>query len=141
MHTVRPAASVRPSRASRRWWQDAASRDRVLLVTFATLALTGILYPAFTNYLFAGDRRVLVVTMAQDAGQEARQTLKDTCGSLPGISLVADQGNPDPRIQGRFPVRFDIAGTTPGQQTALEKCISDNSALGVRGFLVEGDAH
>ena len=110
-------------------------------MTFATLALAAILYPAFTNYLFAGDRRVLVVTTAQDAGQEARQTLKDTCGSLSGISLVANQGNPDPRIQGRFPVRFDIGGTTFSQQTALEKCISDNSARGVRGFRVEGDAH
>ena len=141
MPSARVAAPERCSRASRRWWQDASARDRVLLVTFATLALASILYPAFTNYLFAGDRRVLVVTMAQNVGQEARQMLKDACGSLPGIRLVRDQGNPDPRVQGRFPVRFDIADTAPGQQAALEKCISDNSALGIRGFLLEGDLH
>ena len=141
MPSVRVAVPNRRSLGSRRWWQDASARDRVLLVTFATLALAGILYPGFTNYLFAGDRRVLVVTMAQDAGQEARQTLKDACGSLPGIRLVPDRGNPDPRIQGRFPVRFDIANTAAAQQAALEECISDNSAVGVRGFLVEGDAH
>jgi hypothetical protein len=111
------------------------------VIVFATLALAGILFPAFTNYLFAGDQRVMVVTMAPNAGQEARQALKDACGDLPGISVVADKGNPDPRIQGRFPVRFDIADTTPAQEAALQSCLNANEDLGIVGFLPENDGN
>ncbi len=109
------------------------------VIVFATLALAGILFPAFTNYLFAGDQRVLVVTMAIDAGQAEREALKQACGSLPGVSVVADRGNPDPRIQGRFPVRFDIAGTTDAQYAALTSCV--NRQRGVRGLLAERDGN
>ena len=119
------------------WWRDARRRTRVVVITFLTLALAGILFPAFTNYLFGGDRRVLVVTMKQDAGQVARQALKDACGGLPGVTVVLDQGNPDPAIQGRFPVRFDIGDTTAAQEAALQQCINDNGDLGVVGFLPE----
>ncbi len=119
------------------WWGDARRRTRVVVITFLALALAGILFPAFTNYLFAGDQRVLVVTMKQDAGQAARQALKDACGDLPGVSAVLDQGNPDPGIQGRFPVRFDIGDTTAAQEAALQQCINDNEELGVVGFLPE----
>ena len=83
----------------------------------------------------------MVVTMAPNAGQEARQALKDACGGLPGISVVADRGNPDPRIQGRFPVRFDIADTTPAQEAALQSCLNDNEDLGIVGFLPENDGN
>ena len=90
------------------------------------------------NYLLAGDPRVLVVTMKQGAGQAAREELKRDCGSLPGISVVADRGNPDPDIQGRFPVRFNIADTTSQEEAALETCINEHSDT-VRGLLSEGD--
>ena len=106
---------------------------------FLALALAGILFPAFTNYLFAGDQRVLVVTMEQDADQSDRESLKRACGALPGVSVVADRGDPDPRVQGRFAVRFDIAGTTQRQETALAACI--NRQPGVRGFLTENDGN
>ena len=106
---------------------------------FLALALAGILFPAFTNYLFAGDQRVLVVTMAQDAGQEQRLALKEACGSLPGVRVVPDRGNPDPRVQGRFPVRFDIADITDPQLAALNGCIERQP--GVRGFLAENDGN
>ena len=119
------------------WWSDARRRTRVVVITFLALALAGILFPAFTNYLFAGDKRVLVVTMKQDAGQEARQALKDACGDLTGVTVVPDRGNPDPAIQGRFPVRFDIGDTTAAQEAALQQCINDNGDLGVVGFLPE----
>ena len=122
---------------TRPWWKDSSARNRVLLIAFATLALGGILFPAFTNYLFAGDQRVLVVTMVQNAGQAAREELKAACGSLPGVRLVADKGNPDPRIQGRFPVRFDIADISQREYAALTSCI--NKSPNVRGFLAEGD--
>ena len=128
--------------AQQPWWRDARRRNRVALVAFAVLALGGILFPAFTNYLFAGDRRVLVVTLEQDAGQIKREGLKAACGTLPGISVVADQGNPDPRIQGRFPVRFDIAGTTTQQEAALLLCLNQNrERFGVLGYLPENDGN
>lgn len=119
------------------WWRDRQARTKALLVAFAVLALGGMLLPAFANYLFAGDQRVVVVTMAMDAGQPARDALKQACGSLPGVSVVADRGNPDPRVQGRFAVRFDIAGATDAQVAALNGCI--NRQPGVRGFLTAGD--
>ena len=123
----------------RPWWQDRQRRNKALLVTFASLALLGILFPAFTNYLFAGDQRVVRVTMEQDAGQEARQALKDACGDLPGISAVADRGNPDPRVQGRFPVRFDVSDSTPAQYAALTGCIDDQNK--VLGIITENDGN
>jgi len=134
------AATTRPGRA-RPWWRDRHQRNRALLVAFATLALLGILYPAFTNYLFAGDQRVMVVTMRQNAGQEAREALKAACGDLPGIGVVPDRGNPDPRVQGRFPVRFDIADTTNAQEAALVRCLNQNADLGVLGYLPEKDGN
>ncbi len=119
------------------WWRDQRRRTRAVVGTFLALALAGMLFPAFTNYLFAGDQRVLVVTMDQDAGQADRDRLKQACGSLPGVSVVADRGNPDPRVQGRFTVRFDIADSTQRQETALASCV--NRQQGVRGFLTEND--
>jgi hypothetical protein len=121
------------------WWRDARRRTRAVVGVFLALALAGILFPAFTNYLFAGDRRVLVVTMDQDAGQEQRQALKEACGGLPGVRVVADRGNSDPRVQGRFPVRFDIADITDRQLGALTSCI--NRQPGVRGLLAENDGN
>jgi hypothetical protein len=121
------------------WWRDARRRTRAVVGVFAALALAGILFPAFTNYLFAGDQRVLVVTMEQDAGQEQREALKRACGSLPGVSVVADRGDPDPRLQRRFPVRFDIADISQRQEAALAACI--NRQDGVRGFLTENDGN
>lgn len=105
---------------------------------FAALALTAIVVTGVFNYLLAGDRRVLVVTMRQGIGQEAREELKRDCGSLPGISVVPDRGNPDPEVQGRFPVRFKIGGSTRQQEAALETCINAHSDT-VRGLLSEGD--
>ncbi|MFP5219034.1 MAG: hypothetical protein ACLGIG_04755 [Actinomycetes bacterium] len=117
------------------WWRDRRRRNRVALVAFATLALLGILYPAVTGYLLGGDRRVLVVTMAQDADQADRDRLKEACGSLPAVQVVEDRGDPDPRVQGRFTVRFRIGGASVAEEAALTQCV--NEQRGVRGFLVQ----
>ena len=121
------------------WWRDKQQRDRALLIVFAVLALTGILFVAFTNYLFAGDQRVVRVTMVQDAGQPAREALRDACGDLPGVRPVPDQGDPDQRIQGRLPVRFDVADSTPAQYAALTGCINEQDR--VLGFITENDGN
>jgi hypothetical protein len=110
----------------------------VLIAGFAVLSLAAILVTGVFNYLLAGDPRVLVVTMKQEVGQEAREQLKRDCGSLPGVSVVADKGDKSPLVQGRFPVRFKIGDTTPAQEAALERCINEHSEL-VRGLLTEGD--
>ncbi len=117
----------------------ASRRTNTILVSgFAALALAAMLVTGVFNYLLAGDPRVLVVTMRQGVGEPAREQLKRDCGALPGISVVADRGNPDPEVQGRFPVRFNISGTTPQQEAALETCINEHSET-VRGLLSEGD--
>jgi hypothetical protein len=110
----------------------------VLITLFGVLAATSIVVTGVFDKLLAGDPRVLVVTMKQEVGQPARELLKRECGSLPGIHVVADKGNPDPAIQGRFPVRFSLADTTPAQEAALEECIDRHRDL-VRGILTEGD--
>lgn len=120
------------------WWRDPRRRTRAAVVAFLSLALAGMLFAGFTVFA-AGDERVLVVTMDQDATQAEREALKQACGSLPGVSVVADRGNPDPRLQRRFAVRFDIAGTTQRQETALTACV--NRQQGVRGFLTENDGN
>lgn len=112
--------------------------QNLLIGGFAALALGAMLITGVFNYLLAGDPRVLVVTMKQGAGQAARDQLKADCGSLPGVQVVPDRGDPDPRIQGRFPVRFAIGGTTAQQEAALEACINRHSDV-VRGLLTEGD--
>ena len=121
------------------WWRDKRPRDRALLIAFAVLALTGILFVAFTNYLFAGDQRVVRVTMVQDAGQPAREALKQACGDLPGVTPVPDRGDPDPRIQGRFPVRFDVSDSTPAEYAALAGCIDEQEK--VLGIITENDGN
>lgn len=120
--------------AGTRWWQHRQTRTKVAVVTFAVLALLGMVLPAVGG-LFSGDQRVLVVTLDQGAGQERRLALKAACGSLPGIGVVPDQGNGNPEVQGRFPVRFSLAGATPKQEAALTACV--DAQPGVRGFLVE----
>ena len=121
------------------WWRDKQQRDRALLIAFGALALSGILFVAFTNYLFAGDQRVVRVTMVQDAGQPAREALKQACGDLPGVRAVPDRGDPDPRIQGRFPVRFDVSDSTNEQYAALAGCINRQDR--VLGFITENDGN
>lgn len=114
-----------------------ATRTKVLLVVFAALMLFSMLVTGVFDFLLAPPKKVLVVTLQQGAGQAARQQLKDDCGHLPGVRLVADQGNPDPAIQGRFPVRFDLGGAVDQQEAKLEACVGQHKT--VRGFLTEGD--
>ena len=115
-----------------------STRSKVLLSVFGGLLLLSMLVTA-VNILLRPTHRVLVVTMVQDAVQADRVALKDACGSLPGISVVKDQGNPAASVQGRFPVRFDISDASRDQETALTTCINQHGEK-VRGFLTEGDA-
>jgi hypothetical protein len=112
--------------------------SRLLIALFGALMVVSIVITAVFNHLLAGDPRVLVVTMSQTANQSDRLLLKHDCGSLPGVTVVRDAGNPDPDLQGRFPVRFGLAGATPPQEAALEVCINKHSSI-VRGLLTEGD--
>lgn len=115
-----------------------STRSKVLIALAGALALLSMLITGVFDFLLAPPNKVLVVTMAQDAGQADRLQLKADCGSLPGVVLVKDQGNPAASVQGRFPVRFDIGRATQQQEAALEACINQHSRV-VRGFLTEGD--
>ncbi len=112
-------------------------RSKVLIGLGAGLVVLSMLVTGI-NILLSPARRELEGTMTQDAVQADRVALKQACGSLPGVIVVADRGNPDPGIQGRFPVRFDIGKATFAQERALTTCINANGQK-VRGFLNEGD--
>lgn len=114
-----------------------SQRTKVLLTVFSVLVL-GTMLVTGVSILTGPAKKVLVVTMVQDAVQADRVALKQACGDLPGITLVKDIGNPAASVQGRFPVRFDIAKATPAQEIALESCINAHGSK-VRGFLAEGD--
>ena len=115
-----------------------STRTKVLLIVGGLLFLASMLVTGIFGFLLAPPNRVVVVTMEQDADQAAREQLKADCGRLPGVKVVADQGNPDPEIQGRFPVRFDIGRATVQEETALQSCINRHTTT-VRGFITEGD--
>lgn len=114
------------------------TRTRVLLAAFAVLTVASMVVTGVFGFLLKPPDKVLVVTMVQYAGEPARDQLKSACGSLAGVRVVRDTGNPDPRIQGRFPVRFDIGRATGAQEAALEACINAHGTK-VRGFADEGD--
>jgi hypothetical protein len=115
-----------------------STRTKVLVGIAGGLALFSMLVTAVFSFLLAPPKKVLVVTMQQTATEADRQRLKVDCGALTGVTVVADKGNPDPHVQGRFPVRFDIAKANAQQEVALTTCINKHTDT-VRGFLSEGD--
>jgi len=116
--------------------QPLSRRAKVLIGLAGSIMAIGIVATAVFNYLLAAPRGVLVVTLDPGAGQAARTQLKADCGSLPGIRVVADKGNPDPQVQGRFPVRFDIGSATGEQEAALQTCVFRHDT--VQGLRTEG---
>ena len=115
-----------------------STRTKVLIAVGGFIVLLSMLITGVFDFLLAPPNKVLVVTMTVDAGQQGRLLLKADCGRLPGVRTIADAGNPSPRVQGRFPVRFDIGRASQQQEAALEACINRHSSI-VRGFLSEGD--
>ena len=115
-----------------------SKRAKVLISLAGTLVLFSMLVTAVFSFLLAPARKTQVVTMKAGSGQEAREALKVDCGRLSGVTVIADRGNPDPHVQGRFPVRFDIGTATPSQEAALHTCINGHTDT-VEGFITEGD--
>jgi len=115
-----------------------STRSKVLIAVGGGIVLFSMLVTGLFDFLLAPPQKVLVVTMQTGSGEVARQQLKDDCGGLPGVKVVKDQGNPNPDIQGRFPVRFDIGRATVPQEAALESCLNRHTST-VLGFISEGD--
>ncbi len=126
---------VESSRGAAPWWRDARSRDRAVVTAFGALALLGILFVAFSNYLFAGDQRVMVVTLEQDAGQAKRDGLRAACGSLPGISPVPAGAAGRSRSRTRSSRRLAGAG---GQERAAAQSAPDLGEAHRQGGRVGG---
>jgi hypothetical protein len=120
-----------------RWWQGRKGRNRVLIAVFAALALATMLTAGISNKLLGGDQRQIVATMAPNVTDADRATVKQACGGLPGVTVVADRGAQ--RRQAAFPVRFGISGSTPAQESALYACLDRFPTL-VRGVQTEGGA-
>jgi hypothetical protein len=123
------------------WWRDRRRRDRVTVWGFAVLGIGGILLGASLTFA-RGDQRVVVVTLKRDPSQseqqlaDERQQLKQECGGLPGVTVVADEG--DPSVQGRFPVRFGIRGADNATRASLDACLARHADV-VRGVRTEGE--
>lgn len=116
------------------WLSTSRGRTQALLLAFGLVALFGM-FLAGSKYLVQGDQRQLVVTMSTDVTAADRTALKQDCGALPGVTVVADKGAAD--RQYRFPVRFGLGGATPAQEAALEGCVNGHGST-VRGYLIEG---
>ena len=116
------------------------TRDKVLVGTAFGLMTASIVITGVFEKLLEPPKRVLVVTMEQGVGQEARERLRADCGGLPGVVVVPDRGDLDRRQQGRFFVRFDIGRTSFQQEAAVEACVDrhDQRWQTVRGYEVEG---
>ena len=114
-----------------------STRAKALIAIGGVLLLVSMLVTGIFGFLLAPPNKILVVTLDATAGQPEREQLKHDCGGLPGVKVVADKGNPDPHVQGRFPVRFDVGHATAEQEAALGTCINRHSY--VRGFVDEGD--
>lgn len=72
----------------------------------------------------------LVVDFQDRNATAARATVRERCGSLPGISVVP------PRAKD-VSVYFDISKASNAQANALANCVSDlasDRTLGIRGF-------
>jgi hypothetical protein len=115
-----------------------STRSKVLIAVGGAIVLFSMLVTGLFSFLLAPPNKILVVTMVPGSGEQARQQLKDDCGHLPGVKVVADKGNRDPHVQGRFPVRFDIGRADVPQEAALETCINRHRDT-VIGFISEGD--
>jgi hypothetical protein len=115
-----------------------STRAKVLIAVGGGIVLFSMLVTGLFNFLLAPPQKVLVVTMVADSGEGARAQLKADCGGLPGVKVVKDQGNPNPHVQGRFPVRFDIGRATIRQEADLETCLNQHRST-VLGFVSEGD--
>lgn len=118
------------------WWRDSKGLTRWLVLGFAALAVLGVLLPGVYNYLLAGDKRQVVVTLQQGVSEADRDTLKQACGALPGITVVDDQGAREKQY--RFPVRFRISDSRPAEEAPLNACIHRYPEL-VPGILTERD--
>ena len=118
--------------------QPLSSRGKALLWIGGLLLLASMLVTGVFAFLLAPPDKVIVVFLNPGAGQSAREQLKADCGGLPGVEVVADKGNPDPEVQGRFPVRFAVGRATAPEQTALQSCIAKHDDI-VRGVVFEGD--
>ena len=123
------------------WYRDRRRRDRATVYGFAVLGIGGILLAGTLQFL-EGDQRVVVVTLERGPSTSVdqlaadREDLKAECGDLPGVTVVPDRG--DASVQGRFPVRFSIAGATNPERAALEGCLAANDDV-VRGVRIEGE--
>jgi hypothetical protein len=117
--------------------QPLSTRAKSLIWIGGVLLLASMLVTGVFAFLLAPPDKVMVVFMQPGSGETAREQLKSDCGRLPGVEVVADKGNPDPDVQGRFPVRFQVGEATSEQEAALQACVARHDDI-VRGFLFEG---
>ena len=114
-----------------------STRAKSLIWIGGVLLLASMLVTGVFAFLLAPPDKVMVVFMQPGGGETAREQLKSDCGRLPGVEVVADKGNPDPDVQGRFPVRFQVGEATSEQEAALQACVAKLDDV-VRGFFFEG---
>ncbi len=108
------------------WWQGRKGRNRLILLGFGLIVLAFMVFNA-SGILLAGDTRQVVVSLTKPATDAQRAEVKARCGTLPGIEVVQDRG--DPAKQRNLPVRFALGGSTFQQEIDLNTCIQDLGPL------------
>lgn len=105
-----------------RWWEGRKGTNRIIITAFGVLAATAIVVTGIFTRLVPGDSRQVLINVNQGITDADRTTVKQACGHLPGISVIADRGNP--ARQFAFPIRFRLTGSTPAQESALYACVN-----------------
>lgn len=114
-----------------RWWEGRRGTNRILIGCFAFLACTAIVVVGVFTQLLSGESRHVSVTMRPGITDAQRQTVKDLCGGLPGISVIAEGGNQS--MQNPAPVRFRLANNDAQQESAFYACLNGFPTI-VQGF-------
>lgn len=116
--------------APRQRWGDL---QWFFLLAFVVL-VTGTVVAGLATQL--DDERTVNVLLRDGFTAADVDRLREACGTLPGIGVLPPPRE-DKASSRRYPIRFDIGGTSGNQVTALTGCL-DADPL-VRGVLVEGE--
>lgn len=125
------ASSAKACPAPRTLLRVRISRRAVLTPITGSMLVASLLLVAGCSLATNSSENDLVVDFQSRTAVAARQTVRDACKDLPGVSVI-------PPRKDDVSVYFDISKASNAQQSALATCVSDLAAqhksLGIRGY-------